>query len=103
MKKPSYYIIKTHEKEIYLNGNTFSLQDKAFYVADADCVGITENIQWELNKNWLTLVACSNSPLFISSKKGVADQKQVEEIKKAYLIPFGVSKMRMSVLPILEN
>ena len=23
------------QKEIYLNGNTFSLQDKAFYVADA--------------------------------------------------------------------
>jgi alpha-galactosidase len=42
------------------------VQHGAFYVADADCVGVTNAIPWTLNRRWLDLVARSGTMLFIS-------------------------------------
>lgn len=41
-------------------------QHGAFYAADADCVGVTTAIPWQLNRQWLDLVAQSGTPLFVS-------------------------------------
>ena len=42
-----------------VNTLAFRLCHKAFYVPDADCVGITEKIDWKLNREWLKIVANS--------------------------------------------
>ncbi len=60
------------------------MQNDIFYKADADCVGITECVPWDKNRQWLYALARSGSPLFISSAKGVADDKMVEEMSQAY-------------------
>jgi alpha-galactosidase len=41
-------------------------QHNAFFAADADCVGMTSRIPWELNEQWLDLVSRSGTPLFVS-------------------------------------
>lgn len=41
-------------------------QNRTFFLIDADCVGITRNIPWELNRQWMDLLARSGSALFLS-------------------------------------
>ncbi len=41
-------------------------QHGAFYVADADCVGVTTAVPWSLNRQWLDLLARSGTMLFVS-------------------------------------
>jgi alpha-galactosidase len=41
-------------------------QHGAFYVADADCVGVTKAVPWSLNRQWLDLLARSGTMLFVS-------------------------------------
>lgn len=52
------------------------IQNGIFYECDADCVGLTENVEWEKNKIWLTLLTASGTPLFLSSRRGVANDAQ---------------------------
>jgi alpha-galactosidase len=42
------------------------LQHGAFYAADPDCVGVTNEQPWALNRQWLDLVARSGTALFVS-------------------------------------
>jgi alpha-galactosidase len=41
-------------------------QHGAFYVSDADCVGVTNAVPWSLNRQWLDLLARSGTMLFVS-------------------------------------
>jgi alpha-galactosidase len=41
-------------------------QHGTFYVADADCVGVTGAVPWRLNRQWLDLLARSGTMLFVS-------------------------------------
>jgi len=41
-------------------------QHGAFYVADADCVGVTTAVPWSFNRQWLDLLARSGTMLFVS-------------------------------------
>ncbi len=41
-------------------------QNRAFYLADADCVGLTKEIAWEHNEQWLHALEQSGTALFIS-------------------------------------
>ena len=41
-------------------------QHDTFYAADPDCVGVTNSIAWERNRQWLDLVARSGTALFVS-------------------------------------
>lgn len=52
-------------------------QHKAFYFVDADCVGITNSISWDKNRQWLDVVAKSGTPLFVS----IAGDADFEGIK----------------------
>jgi alpha-galactosidase len=53
-------------------------QHGAFYVADADCVGVTNAVPWALNRQWLDLLARSGTMLFVSLDPAAlgADQRK---------------------------
>lgn len=72
-------------KKMGVNTLAFRLaQNEAFYMCDADCVGILKkNIPWEKNKQWLHLLSYSNTPLFISCNNTI-NSEQREDISKAY-------------------
>ena len=52
-------------------------QHNAFYAADADCVGITRQLDWNINRRWLDVLAKSGTPLFIS----IGDDAFTDEVK----------------------
>jgi alpha-galactosidase len=58
-------------------------QHGAFYAADADCVGVTTAIPWELNRQWLTLVAQSGTPLFVSIAADALGAPQQRDVRTA--------------------
>ena len=78
------------------------MQNGALYAADADCVGITGKIDWQLNRQWLQLLSQSGSPLFISCKPGVLNDAQLEELRTAYRIN-SVQENRMRPLDWMET
>lgn len=61
-------------------------QNGAFFMADADCVGITGAISWEQNREWLMALSRSGSPLFVSCKPGVLNEKELDELREAYRV-----------------
>ena len=62
------------------------IHNGTFYMADADCVGITELVPWEMNRKWLDVLARSGSPLFVSCKPGVLNEEQLCELKAAWAV-----------------
>lgn len=56
-------------------------QHKCFFDVDADCVGIAGNIPWKLNRQWADVLAESGTPLFISAKPGILNQKEKDELR----------------------
>lgn len=65
-------------KEMGINTLAFRLaQNNAFYMVDADCVGILDDkIPWNKNKQWLDLLSKSNTALFLSCCKVTDEQKK---------------------------
>jgi alpha-galactosidase len=59
-------------------------QHNAFYAADGDCVGITTDIPWKENRQWLQLLAESSAPLFISAQPEATGEEQKAAIKKCF-------------------
>jgi len=59
-------------------------QHKAFYLCDADCVGITKDVDWKLNERWLKLLSLSGTPLFISAAPDCIGNKEKEAIREAF-------------------
>ena len=54
-------------------------QNEAFYMCDADCVGILDdNIPWEKNSQWLHLLSYSNTPLFVSCKDNLTEEQKTD-------------------------
>lgn len=63
------------------------MHDKAFYLSDGDCVGITKDIPWEKNRQWLELLAYSGTPLFVSiSEDGCYGPQQRADITEAFRV-----------------
>ena len=60
------------------------IQDKAFFHMDADCVGVTTQIPWEKNKQWLEAVALSGTPLFLACEHEAITPEIFEDLKKAF-------------------
>ncbi len=61
-------------------------QNEAFYMVDADCVGILEdNIPWEKNSQWLHVLSYSNTPLFVSCNNKLTN-KQKNDLSEAYKV-----------------
>jgi len=59
-------------------------QHKAFFIQDADCVGISSAIPWELNRQWLDLLAQSGTALFVSPGEGSRTAEHARSIKEAF-------------------
>ena len=74
-------------KENGVNTLAFRLaQNEAFYMCDADCVGILEDkIPWEKNKQWLHVLSYSNTPLFVSCTDNLTDEQR-QDLAEAYRV-----------------
>ena len=59
-------------------------QHRAFYSADGDCVGLTPQVAWEKNRQWMQLVAETGTPLFISAQKEAVGTAQRAFIKQSF-------------------
>jgi alpha-galactosidase len=55
-----------------------------FYAADGDCVGLTTNVPWKKNRQWMTLVAESGTPLFISAQPEATGAEQMSVIRECF-------------------
>ncbi|MBE6885164.1 MAG: hypothetical protein E7487_11270 [Ruminococcaceae bacterium] len=60
------------------------VQNNAFYGADADCVGITGEIDWKHNRQWLKLLSLSASPFFVSCKPNLPSDSEMQDLKTAF-------------------
>ena len=59
-------------------------QHNTFYAVDGDCVGLTTQIPWRLNRQWMQLLAESGAPLFISAQPEATGPEQKEYIRKCF-------------------
>lgn len=59
-------------------------QHRAFFDIDADCIGQTEGMPWERNREWLDILACSGTPLFVSIHPDRITATQKEALRAAY-------------------
>lgn len=60
------------------------MQHGTFYAADGDCVGLTNQIPWDKNKQWMQLLAESSAPLFISAQPDALRAEQRAFIKTCF-------------------
>lgn len=58
-------------------------QHGAFYVADADCVGVTNAVPWRLTRQWLDLLARSGTMLFVSLAPDALGPEQRRDLREA--------------------
>jgi alpha-galactosidase len=58
-------------------------QHGAFYVGDADCVGVTTEVPWVFNRQWLDLLARSGTMLFVSLAPDALGAEQRRDLKAA--------------------
>lgn len=59
-------------------------QHNAFFASDADCVGLTDQVPWELNRRWLDLLARSGTPLFVSADPAAVGPEQARALREAF-------------------
>jgi alpha-galactosidase len=59
-------------------------QHNTFYAADGDCVGLTKDVPWGKNKQWLQLLSESGAPLFISAELDAIKTEQKAAVKEAF-------------------
>jgi alpha-galactosidase len=59
-------------------------QHNAFFAVDADCVGITRQISWVSNRQWLDLLAKSGTPLFVSAAPDAVGPEQRDAVREAF-------------------
>lgn len=61
-------------------------QHGAFYTADADCVGVTNAVPWDLNRQWLDLLARSGTMLFTSLAPDALGADQRRDLRAAFAL-----------------
>lgn len=75
-------------------------QHRAFFLADADCVGLTSKIPWHLNRQWLELLAASGTPLLVSAAPDAVGPEQKKALRSAYAL--SVDTQRRAILEPLD-
>jgi len=60
------------------------IQHNRFYAADGDCVGLTRDIPWERNRQWMQLLAGAGTPLFISAEPDAVGPDQRAQIRASF-------------------
>lgn len=58
-------------------------QNHAFFTCDPDIVALTTAIPWELNEQWLRLVANSGTALFVAADPGIVTEVHRQSLKAA--------------------
>jgi alpha-galactosidase len=61
-------------------------QHRAFFSMDADCVGITKAVPWEMNRQWLDLLASTGTALFVSPAEDSVGADQRAALREAFLL-----------------
>jgi alpha-galactosidase len=61
-------------------------QNNNFFAVDADCVGITKQVPWKWNREWLELLAFSGTPLFVSAAPDAFGPEQRAALLQAFSI-----------------
>lgn len=61
-----------------------AMQHGRLFATDADCVGLTSQIPWRLNEQWMELLASSGTSMFISTQADQVKEKQKTALSKAY-------------------
>lgn len=69
-------------------------QHKRFYEVDADCVGADGSIDWKFNRQWAQLLAESGTPLFVSARPGLLNDRENEELRQ-YLLTASTRAVRL--------
>ncbi len=59
-------------------------QHQQFFVQDADCVGISDAVPWEANRQWLDLLAHTGTAVFISPGPGARAPEHAQAIQRAF-------------------
>jgi alpha-galactosidase len=59
-------------------------QHNNFYAVDGDCVGVTKDVAWDKNKQWMQLLAESSAPLFVSVQPEALGEEQKQFIKQSF-------------------
>ena len=67
-------------------------QNNTFFAVDGDCVGLTTDIPWKLNKQWLRLLTESGTTLFISAQPQALGAEQRAYIEECFSIATKSSK-----------
>jgi alpha-galactosidase len=58
-------------------------QHGALYGVDPDCVGVTKDIPWAMNRQWLDLAARSGTMLFVSLAPDALGDEQRRDLRSA--------------------
>jgi alpha-galactosidase len=69
--------------------NTLSFrlpQNGAFFTVDPDLVGLTEAVPWELNRQWLDLLARSGAATIVSVSPSMRGKEQQAALREAFQI-----------------
>jgi alpha-galactosidase len=75
------------ERTRKMGPNTLAMrmpQHGAFFAADADCIGLTTAIPWQLNRAWLEAVAGSGTALFVSPHPDAVGAEQDTALRAAF-------------------
>ncbi len=78
---------KSWERTRKMGVNTLGfrmVQHKTFYDTDGDCVGLTNEVPWDKNKQWMQLLAESGAPLFISASPDALGEEQKKIIRESF-------------------
>ena len=68
-----------------VNSLAFRLcQHKVFFDIDIDCVGQTESMPWEINRQWLKLATLSGAPLFVSFNPNKITPEQKAALRESF-------------------
>ncbi len=59
-------------------------QHGTFFAVDADCVGLTRDVPWEENRQWLDLLARSGTPLFVSAAPNAVGPERAKALREAF-------------------
>ena len=77
-------------------------QHNTFFAIDADCVGLSKQIAWSENRQWLDLLAHSGTPLFVSPAPDAIGPEQQAALKAAFALA-AVPRPTAEPLDWLEN
>ncbi|WDQ31119.1 alpha-galactosidase [Paenibacillus marchantiae] len=59
-------------------------QHDTLYAVDADCVGLTNNVDWKMNRQWLDVLSRSGTPLFVSADPKAMGSEQRKAVTEAF-------------------